>query len=63
MIERYLSKLCFDPLFGRQMRFIAGPRQVGKTTLARLYLASQQCEAFYYDWDKRVIRQRFKEDP
>ena len=63
MLERYLARICFDPLFGRQMRFIAGPRQIGKTTLAKAYLKSKHCESHYYDWDKRIIRRQFKEDP
>lgn len=45
------------------MRMIAGPRQVGKTTLARNFLQSQGCEDLYYNWDRREIRQRFKADP
>lgn len=63
MLRRVLAKVCFDPRFGRQMRFIAGPRQVGKTTLAKQFLKSKKSEIFYYDWDKRIVRSRFKEDP
>lgn len=63
MIQRALAAICFDPLFGRQMRFIAGPRQIGKTTMARAFLAAKQSEAFYYNWDKREVRTRYKKDP
>ena len=31
--------------------FVAGPRQVGKTTLARHLLAQAGMEAFYFNWD------------
>jgi len=30
--ERILKKICFDKELGRQMRFITGPMQSGKTT-------------------------------
>lgn len=63
MKERYLGKICFDPKMGRQMRFIAGPRQVGKTTLAKSFLKDKGCFSLYYNWDTRAIRVRYKEDP
>ena len=33
------------------MAFIAGPRQVGKTTLAKYLLTQVGAEAFYFNWD------------
>jgi len=63
MISRAVEKICFSDTFGRQMRFIAGPRQVGKTTLAKIFLKRQGDEPLYYNWDKREIRQRFKKEP
>ncbi|MFH1729158.1 MAG: ATP-binding protein [Pseudomonadota bacterium] len=63
MIERYLEKLCFSKIFGRQMRFVAGPRQVGKTTLAKKYLKDTGFEDLYYNWDLRTIKRRFIDDP
>jgi len=44
------------------MRFITGPRQVGKTTLARQKLHEEKSEQLYYLWDLRNIRQRYKEN-
>lgn len=44
------------------MRFITGPRQVGKTTLARQRLADEKSEQLYYLWDLRSVRQRYKEN-
>jgi hypothetical protein len=35
MIGRTLSPLVFSSEWGRQMRMILGPRQVGRTTLAK----------------------------
>ncbi len=63
MIKRTLYNICFDELFGRQMRFIAGPRQVGKTTLAKEWLKENGCVELYYNWDKRGVKDRFKTDP
>jgi predicted AAA+ superfamily ATPase len=34
-----------------KMAFIAGPRQVGKTTLAKYLLANVGMEALYFNWD------------
>lgn len=62
MIERHLSRVAFDPEWGRQMRFIAGPRQAGKTTLARRQLADTHCEPLYYLWDDRAVRVRARTD-
>ena len=62
MIHRTLSKIAFSGDWGRQMRFISGPRQCGKTTLARAQLRATGCEGLYYLWDLRSIRQRYKTD-
>jgi uncharacterized protein len=62
MIHRHLSRVAFDPEWGRQMRFIAGPRQAGKTTLARRQLEHTRCEALYYLWDDRAVRTRARAD-
>lgn len=64
MLPRLLEQIAFSPKFGRQMRFIAGPRQTGKTTLAKLILQKNACDpALYYNWDQRKLRQRYKENP
>ena len=34
-----------------KMAFIAGPRQVGKTTLAQPLLVESGTEDLYYNWD------------
>ena len=44
------------------MRFVSGPRQGGKTTLARRHLKASGCSALYYLWDLRTVRQRYKTD-
>ncbi len=44
------------------MRFITGPRQSGKTTLARMKLKREGNEALYYLWDLRSVRNRYKKN-
>jgi predicted AAA+ superfamily ATPase len=63
MIKRHLEDVCFDDLFGRQMRFISGPRQVGKTTLAKHFLTGKGWGKLYFNWDLRETRDRYKEEP
>jgi len=42
------------------MRFIAGPRQSGKTTLAKMKLKQEGTQNLYYLWDLRTVRERYK---
>lgn len=51
---RYLESSVREDL-AEKMVFIAGPRQVGKTTLARRILASSESGA-YLNWDNRGDR-------
>jgi hypothetical protein len=63
-IERQLMSYCLDPeLSGRRMIWIAGPRQAGKTFLAKEHLRHQGCERLYYNWDDPVIRRQYLRDP
>ena len=61
--ERYIKDYVFSDDFGRQMRFVAGPRQCGKTTLAKQILASVKSDDLYYNWDRKEIRDRYRRDP
>jgi len=63
MIKRHLEKIAFQKGFGRQMRFIVGPRQSGKTTLAKEFLSKTGSSRFYYNWDLRNIRDKFRSNP
>jgi len=63
MIKRHLQTICFNEIFGRQMRFISGPRQVGKTTIARNFLDSQNLGKLYFNWDLREIKDKYKKEP
>lgn len=42
------------------MRFITGPRQSGKTTLAKMKLKEAGAQKLYYLWDLRSVRNRYK---
>ncbi|MFH1024589.1 MAG: ATP-binding protein [Planctomycetota bacterium] len=63
MLSRALEPICRDPAFGRQMRFITGPRQCGKTTLARAILKKDGDTSLYYNWDTREVRDRYRQNP
>jgi len=62
IIERHIGEIAFSKDFGRQMRFIIGPRQTGKTTAARGFLEDQKCLELYYNWDQRKVRDRYIAD-
>ncbi len=62
VIERTLYPIAFSEEWGRQMRFITGPRQSGKTTLARLKLDETKSKELYYLWDLRSVRNRYKQN-
>ncbi len=61
-IKRHLEDIATSADFGRQMRFIAGPRQTGKTTIAKTLLKRQSCDNLYYNWDNRRIRDNYRQD-
>jgi predicted AAA+ superfamily ATPase len=63
MIKRHLEKICFHKEFGRQMRFISGPRQIGKTTLAKNFLHQKKFGQHYLNWDLRAVRDHYIVDP
>lgn len=60
MLQRSLEQIAFDSSWGRQMRFIAGPRQSGKTTLAKVKLRREGTSNLYYLWDLRSVRDRYR---
>jgi len=62
MIARHLRKIAFGAEVSRQMVFVGGPRQAGKTTLARGVLAMHDSAPLYYNWDLREIRDAYRRD-
>lgn len=63
MKDRILEEVCFCKEFGRQMRFIAGPRQSGKTTLAKNFLKANKSTSLYFNWDQKDTRINFLTNP
>jgi len=53
--DRYLTKYIQSDLI-EKMVFLGGPRQVGKTTLARDLIGSTYNNAAYFNWDSRLDR-------
>lgn len=63
MFKRFLEEVALAHPDWRQMRFIAGPRQSGKTTLAKAKLTKEQTQDLYFNWDERMVRQRYADNP
>ena len=53
--NRYITPYIMDDLKDK-MVFVGGPRQVGKTTLCRNFVASNFDGNAYYNWDSRADR-------
>lgn len=63
MIERALLADAWKVLFDyKKMAFISGPRQVGKTTVARGLLKKAQ-QGLYFDWDSAPDQRRLVTNP
>ncbi len=45
------------------MLLVAGPRQAGKTTLARSWLARRGSSDLYFNWDDAKVRAAYRSDP
>lgn len=59
-IPRMVEEYAFDErLTGRHMIFMAGPRQVGKTRLARKWLGEKRCPSLYFNWDDISTRRAY----
>ena len=63
MKKRYLQDivdgLCFTD---HKMAFVSGPRQCGKTTMAKSMLRQRQTGA-YHNWDEVTFRRQWVKDP
>ena len=61
MLHRSLSdQIEAVALKRKKMAFLSGPRQCGKTTLAKALLASPET---YFSWDQLRFRQNWVKDP
>jgi predicted AAA+ superfamily ATPase len=54
-----LKNLCFSD---HKMAFISGPRQCGKTTLAKGLLKERE-QGEYRNWDEKSFRKAWTKDP
>jgi hypothetical protein len=60
---RYLTPIINELCFSKnKMAFISGPRQCGKTTLAKSLLATRGT-GVYYNWDETKFRKQWVKDP
>ncbi|MBI5244626.1 MAG: ATP-binding protein [Elusimicrobia bacterium] len=55
--DRYISTDTLEDL-SKKMVFVAGPRQIGKTTLARDIIGGHFKETAYFNWDDRQHRRQ-----
>jgi predicted AAA+ superfamily ATPase len=55
--ERYLTAPIVEDL-KKKMVFVGGPRQIGKTTLARTLIGTQFKETAYFNWDNKLQRKQ-----
>jgi predicted AAA+ superfamily ATPase len=63
-MERIVSRYIFDPeISAGKMIFLTGPRQAGKTTFAKNWLAKAGEEDTYFDWDDPAVRNEFRKNP
>jgi hypothetical protein len=63
-MRRSLEKLLDGAHFPhRRIAFVVGPRQVGKTTLARTLLATRKSKDLYRSWDDLAWRREFASAP
>lgn len=62
-IQRYLAQPIDDICFtAHKMAFVSGPRQCGKTTMAK-QLLKQRSAGEYYNWDETKFRRQWVKDP
>ena len=62
-IHRLPEEYAFDEdLSGRHLIFLAGPRQTGKTRLAKEWLKKCGCTSLYFNWDDIATRRAYLND-
>ncbi len=52
-----------ESFLNNRMSFVSGPRQVGKTTIAKLFLSRINQADNYYNWDSFTVKKSFLENP
>ncbi len=59
MKNRHIQNILTKDIDDRQMRFLAGPRQTGKTTITKSFVNN----ATYFNWDLKTTKDKFRKDP
>lgn len=63
-MERIQSQYLFEPeINADKMIFLAGPRQIGKTTFVRHQLEKLKQEDLYFNWDDPFVRREYIRNP
>ena len=63
-MERIIGTYIFDPeIISGKMIFLTGPRQVGKTFFAKMWLTSTKSEETYFNWDDPSVMMAYKKNP
>jgi len=63
-MERMVGTYIFDAeMTANKMIFLTGPRQVGKTTFAKMWLESIGLEDTYFNWDDPSVMMEYKKNP
>ena len=63
-MDRLIGTYIFDPeITGGKMILLTGPRQVGKTTFAKSWLAHNKTQDTYFDWDDPAVRKEYSRNP
>jgi predicted AAA+ superfamily ATPase len=64
IMERMVGTYIFDAeMTANKMIFVTGPRQVGKTTFAKMWLESIGSEDTYFNWDDPSVMMEYKKNP
>jgi predicted AAA+ superfamily ATPase len=60
-MERMVGTYIFDAeMTANKMLFLTGPRQVGKTTFAKMWLESIGSKDTYFNWDDPSVMMEYK---
>jgi len=63
-MERMVGTYIFDiEMTANKMIFLTGPRQVGKTTFAKMWLDSLRSKDTYFNWDDPSVMMEYKKNP
>jgi len=63
-MKRIVSTYIFDPrMITGKMIFLSGPRQIGKTTFAQMWLKNSGADGTYFNWDDPAVMVEYKRNP